>query len=65
LVLVYASGIVTAGAWVFEQVKAHDFEGMFATRRDSTYQHGRSRDWLKIRNPDYSRPRGFGRRLRP
>ncbi|MEC5409424.1 hypothetical protein VOM14_28200 [Paraburkholderia sp. MPAMCS5] len=32
--LVYASGIVTAGAWVFEQVKARDFEGMLAKRLD-------------------------------
>jgi bifunctional non-homologous end joining protein LigD len=59
-VLIYVSGIVEAGAWVFEQVKAHDLEGMLAKRLDSTYQRGRSRDWLKIKNPDYSRPAALG-----
>jgi bifunctional non-homologous end joining protein LigD len=46
--LIYVTGIVAAGAWVFEQVKAHDFEGMVAKRLDSTYQRGRSNAWQKI-----------------
>jgi bifunctional non-homologous end joining protein LigD len=61
--LVYVVGIVGAGTWVFDQVAAHDFEGMLAKRLDSTYQRGRSRDWIKIKNQDYGRPAalGFGR----
>jgi bifunctional non-homologous end joining protein LigD len=64
--LIYTTGIVTAGAWVFEQVKLHDFEGMVAKRLDSTYQRGRSRDWIKIKHAEYSRSAalGFGRSKR-
>ena len=54
--LVYATGIVGAGAWVFSQVQARDLEGMIAKRLDSTYQRGRSRDWIKIKSTTYSRP---------
>lgn len=62
--LIYASGIVGAGRWVFEQVEAHGFEGMVAKRLASTYQRGRSRDWLKIKHAGYGRPAamGFGRK---
>jgi bifunctional non-homologous end joining protein LigD len=59
-VLVYVTGIVAAGAWVFEQVKAHDFEGMVGKRLDAPYQRGRSRDWLKVKFADYSRPAALG-----
>ena len=59
-VLVYVTGIVAAGTWVFEQVEAHDFEGMIAKRLDSTYQRGRSHDWQKIKHAGYSRPAALG-----
>jgi bifunctional non-homologous end joining protein LigD len=59
-VLVYVTGIVAAGAWVFEQVKEHDFEGMVGKRLDSPYQRGRSRDWLKVKFANYSRPAALG-----
>jgi bifunctional non-homologous end joining protein LigD len=64
--LVYVQGIATAGEWVFEQVRSHDLEGMLAKRPESTNQRGRSRDWQKIKDADYSRPgaRGFGRKVR-
>ncbi|CAB3784169.1 DNA ligase [Pararobbsia alpina] len=62
--LVYASGIVGAGLEVFELVKRHGFEGMVAKRLQSTYQKGRSRDWLKIKWAGYGR-QGFGRSLTP
>jgi bifunctional non-homologous end joining protein LigD len=63
--LVYVVGIAGAGAWVFEQVELHDFEGMVAKWLDSPYQRGRSRDWLKIKYAAYSRPEalGFGRTI--
>ena len=62
--LVYVSGIVTAGEWVFEQAKANDFEGMIAKRLNAPYQRGRSRDWQKVKYAGYSRPAalGFGRK---
>lgn len=61
--LVYVSGIVTAGEWVFDQAKTHDLEGMVGKRLDAPYQRGRSKDWLKVKYADYSRPAalGFGR----
>ncbi|MEZ2310780.1 DNA ligase [Paraburkholderia sp. RCC_158] len=61
--LVYVNGIAEAGEWVFEQVQAHDFEGMVGKRLDAPYQRGRTRDWLKVKYPDYSRQEalGFGR----
>jgi bifunctional non-homologous end joining protein LigD len=59
-VLVYVTGIVAAGAWVFEQVQALDFEGMVAKRLDSIYQRGRSNDWQKVKFAGYSRAAGLG-----
>ncbi|MEI6002732.1 DNA ligase [Paraburkholderia bengalensis] len=61
--LVYSSAIVGVGAWVFEQVRHHCFEGMVAKRMTSPYSRGRSTDWIKIKNAGYDRPAalGFGR----
>ncbi|MHB9836825.1 ATP-dependent DNA ligase [Paraburkholderia terrae] len=50
--LVFVRGIASAGVWVFQQVRAHDLEGMVAKRLDSIYHRGKSRDWLKIKYPD-------------
>jgi len=58
--LVYASGIVAHGQWVFEQAQLHCLEGMVAKRRESTYHRGRSAEWLKIKNPNYDRPAALG-----
>ncbi|MGF6792794.1 DNA ligase [Paraburkholderia sp. 35.1] len=58
--LVYTSGIVGAGEWVWEQVIAHGFEGMVAKRLASSYQGRRSPDWLKVKNPNYGRPAALG-----
>ncbi len=41
----------TDGATVFEHACWLGLEGIVSKRRDSTYQPGRSRMWLKIRNP--------------
>jgi bifunctional non-homologous end joining protein LigD len=62
--LIYASGVRGAGEFVFGQAQSLDLEGMVAKRLDSTYQKGRSRDWLKIKHTGYSRPAalGFGRK---
>jgi bifunctional non-homologous end joining protein LigD len=32
-------------------VFAHALEGIVSKRRDMPYEHGRSRAWLKIKNP--------------
>ncbi|MDR5791697.1 DNA ligase [Caballeronia sp. LP003] len=58
--LLYATGIETVGELVFEQVVAHDFEGMVAKRLDAPYRRGRSSDWLKIKYGGYSRPAALG-----
>ena len=61
--LVYATHVETVGELVFEQVLLLDFEGMVCKRKDSLYVRGRSMNWIKVKNADYSRPAalGFGR----
>jgi bifunctional non-homologous end joining protein LigD len=54
-VLVFVNGIVGAGDQVFELVRSYGFEGMLCKRLASTYQKGRSRDWLKIKHAGYER----------
>jgi bifunctional non-homologous end joining protein LigD len=58
--LVFVNGILTLGCAVFDQVTALDLEGMVAKRLDSTYHRGRSRDWLKVKNPSYHRRAALG-----
>ncbi|MDP9648711.1 ATP-dependent DNA ligase [Paraburkholderia caledonica] len=58
--LVYASGIPEEGRLVFDEVENLGLEGMIAKRMDSTYQRGRSRDWLKIKYQEYGRPAALG-----
>jgi bifunctional non-homologous end joining protein LigD len=61
--LVYATHVETVGELVFEQALLLDFEGMVCKRKDSLYVRGRSLNWIKVKNADYSRPAalGFGR----
>jgi ATP-dependent DNA ligase len=56
------NGIHEQGCAVFERVVvALGLEGMVGKRLDSTYHGGRSRDWLKVKNPSYPRAAlGFG-----
>jgi bifunctional non-homologous end joining protein LigD len=58
--LIYASGIEGEGKLVFEHVQELGLEGMVAKRMDSTYQRGRSWDWLKIKYSGYGRPAALG-----
>lgn len=58
--LIYASGIEDEGKLVFEHVQELGLEGMVAKRMDSTYQRGRSRDWLKVKFAGYGRPAALG-----
>ncbi|MFP3637576.1 DNA ligase [Paraburkholderia sp. SIMBA_054] len=61
--LVYVTDVEGVGELVFDQVKIYDFEGMVAKRKASKYTRGRSLNWIKIKNADYSRRAalGFGR----
>ena len=36
---------------MFEHACKLNLEGIVSKRRDMPYQHGRSRAWLKIKNP--------------
>lgn len=58
--LIYASGIEDEGKLVFQQVEELGLEGMVGKRMDSTYQRGRSRDWLKVKYAGYGRPAALG-----
>ena len=58
--LVYVTHAEGVGELVFEQVQLYDFEGMVAKRTWSVYMRGRSLNWIKIKNPDYSRPAALG-----
>jgi ATP-dependent DNA ligase len=39
------------GAVVFRQACVMGLEGIVAKRRDRPYRSGRTRDWIKIKNP--------------
>jgi ATP-dependent DNA ligase len=41
----------TNGRTVFEHACKLGLEGIVSKRRDAAYQHGRSRAWLKVKNP--------------
>jgi bifunctional non-homologous end joining protein LigD len=43
--------IAEAGDVVFRHACQLGFEGIVSKRRDSPYRSGRSRDWLKCKNP--------------
>jgi bifunctional non-homologous end joining protein LigD len=58
--LIYASGVEEEGKLVFDEVQGLGLEGMLAKRMGSTYQRGRSRDWLKVKYSGYGRPAALG-----
>jgi bifunctional non-homologous end joining protein LigD len=58
--LIYASGVPMAGTWAFSQAQALDLEGIMAKRCGSPYRRGRSFDWVKIKNQQYSRKAALG-----
>jgi len=58
--LIYASGVEEEGNLVFGEVEGLGLEGMLAKRMDSTYQRGRSRDWLKVKYSGYGRQAALG-----
>jgi bifunctional non-homologous end joining protein LigD len=40
---------------LFEHARALNLEGIVSKRMDSRYRSGPSRDWWKIKNPEYER----------
>lgn len=45
----YSDDFAGQGIALFEAAKQQGLEGILAKRRDSTYEEGRSREWLKIK----------------
>jgi bifunctional non-homologous end joining protein LigD len=62
--MVYVTDVETVGELVFDQVILNDFEGMLCKRKDSPYLRGKTHNWIKVKNPGYSRTEalGFGRK---
>ena len=51
----YVEHLEAHGEALFTKVCELDFEGIVAKRADSSYKAGRRPEWLKIKNPNYSR----------
>jgi bifunctional non-homologous end joining protein LigD len=47
--------LVTEGAIVFAEACELGLEGIVSKREGSFYRNGRSRSWLKTKNPDFVR----------
>jgi bifunctional non-homologous end joining protein LigD len=56
----YVDHIETQGRALFDKACELDLEGIVAKRKDSTYRPTEkpSRDWIKIKNPNYSQAEG-------
>jgi bifunctional non-homologous end joining protein LigD len=52
---VFSGAIEAEGAIVFEKDCALRFEGIVSKRTGSIYLSGRCRNWLKTRNPKFTR----------
>lgn len=53
--LVYVDHVVGKGAWLFEQARKLDLEGIVCKHRDGRYVSDReTSSWIKVKNPDYS-----------
>jgi ATP-dependent DNA ligase len=55
--ILYAHHIVGNGVGLFEEICARDLEGIIAKRKRGVYRDD-GKDWLKLKNPDYSRAEG-------
>ena len=55
--ILYAHHIVGDGVGLFEEICARDLEGIIAKRKRGVYRDD-GKDWLKIKNPNYSRAEG-------
>lgn len=48
----FSDGMEGDGELIFRQACSKGLEGIISKRRDSTYESGRTKTWLKIKNPD-------------
>ena len=55
--LLYAGHIETQGVAFFEEICARDLEGIVAKHKQGVYRND-GKDWLKIKNPNYSQAEG-------
>lgn len=55
--MIYSHSFDDDGLEVFEKACALGLEGIVSKRRGSSYQSGRSMDWVKTLNPHYTRRR--------
>jgi bifunctional non-homologous end joining protein LigD len=55
--ILYAHHILANGVGLFEEICARDLEGIIAKRKRGVYRDD-GKDWLKIKNPSYSRAEG-------
>jgi bifunctional non-homologous end joining protein LigD len=55
--ILYAHHILANGVGLFEEICARDLEGIIAKRKRGIYRDD-GKDWLEIKNPNYSRAEG-------
>jgi bifunctional non-homologous end joining protein LigD len=55
--ILYAHHILANGVALFEEICSRDLEGIIAKRKRGVYRDD-GKDWLKIKNPKYSRAEG-------
>jgi bifunctional non-homologous end joining protein LigD len=55
--ILFAHHIVANGVGFFEEICARDLDGIVAKRKRGVYRDD-GKDWLKIKNPNYSRAEG-------
>jgi bifunctional non-homologous end joining protein LigD len=53
--IVFSEALAAEGAVVFKNACAFGLEGIVSKRAGSFYRNGRSRNWLKTKNPDFVR----------
>jgi bifunctional non-homologous end joining protein LigD len=53
--ILFSEALAADGAIVFATACELGLEGIVSKRQGSFYRNGRSRDWLKAKNPDFVR----------
>ena len=53
--ILFSEALAAEGALVFAKACELGLEGIVSKRAGSFYKNGRSRNWLKARNPDFVR----------
>jgi bifunctional non-homologous end joining protein LigD len=53
--ILFSEALAAEGAIVFEKACELGLEGIVSKREGSFYHCGRSRNWLKAKNPDFVR----------